>query len=95
MSGVRVILVLAWKDLRLLLRDKAAFFFTAIFPLVFGVLFGAVFSGAAGGDGPQSLGVAIADLDQTEDSRALLDTFTADSRLEATNAVDAREAKDL
>ncbi|MGD1916457.1 MAG: ABC transporter permease [Phycisphaerales bacterium] len=95
MSGVRVILVLAWKDLRLLLRDKAAFFFTAIFPLVFGVLFGAVFSGAAGGDGPQSLGVAIADLDRTEDSRALLDTFIADSRLDATNVIDAHEAREL
>lgn len=95
MTGVRTIFVLAVKDLRLLLRDKAAFFFTFIFPLVFGVLFGAVFSGAAGGDGPQELAIAIVDLDQSEDSREVVESFMTDSRLDAQQAESALAAQEL
>ncbi|MEQ8844908.1 MAG: ABC transporter permease [Phycisphaerales bacterium] len=92
---MRTIFVLAVKDLRLLLRDKAAFFFTFIFPLVFGVLFGAVFSGAAGGDGPQELAIAIVDLDQSEDSREVVESFMTDSRLDAQQAESALAAQEL
>lgn len=95
MSGTRTIFVLAVKDLRLLLRDKAAFFFTFIFPLVFGVLFGAVFSGAAGGDGPQELAIAIVDLDNSEDSREVVDSFMTDARLNAQQAESAQAAQEL
>jgi ABC-2 type transport system permease protein len=95
LTGVRTIFVLAVKDLRLLLRDKAAFFFTFIFPLVFGVLFGAVFSGAAGGDGPQELAIAIVDLDQSEDSREVVESFMTDSRLDAQQAESALAAQEL
>lgn len=95
MTGTRTIFVLAVKDLRLLLRDKAAFFFTFIFPLLFGVLFGAVFSGAAGGDGPQELAIAIVDLDGSEDSREVVESFMTDSRLDAQQAESALAAQEL
>jgi ABC-2 type transport system permease protein len=40
---------LAWKDLRLLLRDKAGFFFTFIFPIGFAIFFGVLFGGSGAG----------------------------------------------
>ena len=92
---MRTILVLAGKDLRLLLRDKAAFFFTFVFPLALGVLFGAVFTGAASGDGPQELAIAIVDLDGSEDSRAIVESFLSDSRLDAQMVDDAEAANEL
>ncbi len=42
---------IAIKDLRHLVRDKAAAFFVLIFPLFVALLFGAVFSGGGGGGG--------------------------------------------
>lgn len=95
MKGPGVVMVLAAKDLRLLSRDKVAFFFTFVFPLLFGVLFGAVFSGAAGGDGPKAIAVAIADLDQSEDARQVMELFLGDERLRALVAQNAQEAHDL
>jgi ABC-2 type transport system permease protein len=82
LSGVRIVLVLAAKDLRLLTRDRLALFFTLAFPLLFAVLFGAVFSGSATGEGPREVPVAIVDLDDSEDSRAVVATLDGDGRLE-------------
>jgi ABC-2 type transport system permease protein len=45
---MRAILVLAAKDIRLLLRDRAAAFFTFAFPVAIALLFGYVFSGTTG-----------------------------------------------
>lgn len=42
---IRQAVVLAMKDLRLLLRDRAAAFFTFVFPLAIALFFGYVFSG--------------------------------------------------
>ncbi|MFI4916825.1 MAG: ABC transporter permease [Phycisphaerales bacterium JB060] len=89
--GLGVVAVLAAKDIRLLTRDRVALFFTLVFPLLFGVLFGAVFSGSATGQGPRSLPVAIADLDQSEDSRAVIGRLGGDARIEA-RPVETREA---
>lgn len=44
---MRAILELAWKDLVLLRRDRAAAFFTFVFPLAIALFFGYVFSGTA------------------------------------------------
>ncbi len=95
MNGPRAIAVLAAKDLRLLSRDKVAFFFTFVFPLLFGVLFGAVFSGTAGGDGPQSLKVAVVDLDNSEDSRAVIASLGEDARLDPHPIDTADQAREL
>lgn len=51
---------IAWTDVRLLLRDRAAAFFTFVFPIVFAIFFGLVFGGnAKKGD----IKVAIVQLD--------------------------------
>jgi ABC-2 type transport system permease protein len=94
-SGVRVVLVLAAKDVRLLSRDRVALFFTLVFPLLFGILFGAVFSGSAAGDGPQALDVAIVDLDDSGDSRGVIARLSADGQLAPVDAETADEAREL
>lgn len=60
-------LAIARKDLRLLLRDKAALFWACVFPLVFALLFGAVYPNA----GASSAKLTIAAVD---DERSLAST---------------------
>ncbi len=55
---------LAGKDLRLLTRDKAGFFFTYFFPFLFASFFGMVFGGM--GRGATGIEVDIVDEDQTQ-----------------------------
>lgn len=42
---MRKVLALAGKDLRLLIRDRAGFFFVFFFPLLYAIFFGFIFSG--------------------------------------------------
>lgn len=84
------ILAIALKDLRLLLRDRAALFFSTGFPLVYAIFFGSIFSGA--GSKPASgIAIAVVDTDHSQGSR----DFIAD--LEASDSFsvapfDTREA---
>lgn len=78
---MRPTLALAIKDLRLLFRDRVAFFFTFVFPLIVAVFFGYVFAGPKPGDGASELRVLLADLDNTDASRAFA------RRLDAHNLV--------
>ena len=69
---MRDIVALAIKDLRLLARDKAAFFFAVGFPLVYAILFGMIF----GGDGAsedQAISIAIVDEDHSPRSQEFVD----------------------
>ncbi|MCC5822012.1 MAG: ABC transporter permease [Phycisphaerales bacterium] len=68
---MRVVWAIAVKDLRLLMRDRVAAFFTLVFPLLFGVVFGLIFQQAfgGGGGGTPEIRVAIVDLDDSELSR--------------------------
>ena len=66
---MREILAMIGKDLRLLARDRAAFFFTFIFPLVIAVFFGTMFSGS--GRETRGLQIALVDEDGSTESRAL------------------------
>ena len=59
-------LKLARKDWLLLLRDKAALFFTFGFPLIIAIFFGTAFSG---GGKTAAITLAVADLDNSEQSR--------------------------
>jgi ABC-2 type transport system permease protein len=43
MKGIRRVLHVAWNDLRIMVGDKAFFFWSLIFPMLFILLFGAVF----------------------------------------------------
>lgn len=63
-------LVLALKDLRLLVRDRASLFFTIFFPLIFGIFFGTIFSPGSSDTG--GIRVALVDLDKSTRSAALV-----------------------
>ncbi|RJP79891.1 MAG: ABC transporter permease [Candidatus Zixiibacteriota bacterium] len=77
------ILALAGKDLRLLYRDKAGFFFVFIFPLLFAVFFGVIFSG---GGGSSAIPIALVDQDSTAASRAFVDTLKQAAELDVLEA---------
>jgi ABC-2 type transport system permease protein len=59
------IAALALKDLRILLRDKAGFFFVFFFPLIMAVFFGTIFRSGGGGSG---IRIQVVDEDQTTQS---------------------------
>lgn len=70
---MKKISALALKDLRLLLRDKAGFFFAFFFPLLLAILFGAIFSGEGHEEGLMS--ILVVDEDNTEPSRKFIATL--------------------
>lgn len=59
---------LAFKDLRILLRNKGRIFFTFIWPIIVTVLFGLAFGG--GNDQQSKVKIALVDEDDTDGSRA-------------------------
>ncbi len=72
---------LAKKDWLLLLRDKAALFFTFGFPLIIAIFFGTAFSG---GGQTGAISLAVADLDNSEASREWI------ARLQETDALNIK-----
>lgn len=87
------IVALAGKDLRLLVRDKAGFFFTFFFPILYAVFFGAIMSGFADDDGPSGIAVAVIDEDQTEQSADFVSDLDALDALSVTT-LSLSEAQD-
>lgn len=92
-----VVWAIAMKDLRLLMRDRTAAFFTLVFPLLFGVVFGLIFRQAFGGggeDGGAVVEVAIVDLDGSALSREYADALVEMGGLTVVDVADAGEAED-
>jgi ABC-2 type transport system permease protein len=87
---MRVIIALAAKDIKLLLRDPMGFFFTLVFPLIMSVFFGIVFSGN-GGRGVRGVPVVIIDEDQSEASRSMVALLKQTQELSVTQMA-GREA---
>ncbi len=81
---------MAGKDLKLLLRDKAGFFFTFFFPILYASFFGVIFAGNSGDSGgaPPEIPLLVVDLDGTDASRAVVaeldDTALAVQPIETT-----------
>ncbi|MBN2314654.1 MAG: ABC transporter permease [Sedimentisphaerales bacterium] len=73
-------LLLAVKDLRVLLSDKGNIFWVFGFPVLFALFFGAIYSSA--GEGPSGMKIAIADEDNSEYSNSYV------SKLESNDALD-------
>ncbi|MBN1569689.1 MAG: ABC-2 transporter permease [Acidobacteria bacterium] len=73
---------IAAKDLKLLVRDKAGFFFTFFFPLIIAVLFGSIFG--SGGGGSSAMSVLIVDDDGTEISGKFIQTLQDASEIKLT-----------
>ena len=65
---MRAVWCLAMKDLRLLVRDRAGFFFAFFFPLIYATFFGTILSGGGQG-GSHAMQVAFVDEDRTNQSR--------------------------
>jgi ABC-2 type transport system permease protein len=86
------VLAIALKDLKVLFRVKAAFFFTMVWPLLVAVIFGSLFGG--GGRGPARLAIAVTDADQTAASKAFVDGLAAREGFDVLRTSDA-EARDL
>lgn len=78
------VLTLAFKDLKLLTRDRASLFWVFFWPLGFGIFFGSIMSGM-GEHGMRGLTVALIDEDRTETSRAFVD------KLKHTDALSVRD----
>lgn len=78
---MRAIWAMAIKDLRLLVRDRAALFLTFVWPLLLASFFGAL--GPFRGDDPSaSMQVLIVDEDHSSASAALREQIEADPRIE-------------
>jgi ABC-2 type transport system permease protein len=86
------VLAIALKDLKVLFRVKAAFFFTMVWPLLVAVIFGSLFGG--GGRGQSRLAIAITDDDQTPASKAFVDGLAARDGFDVLRTSDV-EARDL
>ncbi|MEM9065230.1 MAG: ABC transporter permease [Planctomycetota bacterium] len=89
---IRTALVIAAKDLRLLMRDKAAFFFTFVFPMVYGIMFGFMFSG---GGGSVSVNVLAFDEDGTEASAAFIEALDAREQIRITRLEDPLQGPEM
>jgi ABC-2 type transport system permease protein len=91
---MKPILALAIKDLRVLVRVRAAVFFTFVWPIIVAVLFGFVFSGQASSGGRSALRIAVVDEDQTDGSRAFVKRLDDSVEIEVQPATRV-EAADL
>ncbi|MDG2014182.1 MAG: ABC transporter permease [Pirellulaceae bacterium] len=60
------VLVMAFKDLRLLFRDKLGAFFIIGFPILMGLFFGMVMGGPSTGSSQSKMKIVMVDLDQSE-----------------------------
>ncbi len=90
---MKIIWTLAIKDLRLLLRDRAAFFFTFFFPILYASFFGAIFSGAGNG-GSNAIAVLLVDEDRTQGSREFVSLLEAAEELRVIPADDKQTARE-
>ncbi|HSR67517.1 MAG TPA: ABC transporter permease [Acidobacteriota bacterium] len=87
------IIHMAFKDLRLLIRDRTAFFFTFFFPVLYAVFFGMIFSGG-GGDGSSAISVWVVDQDNTQASQQFVRMLGEAEELKVEPAADLERARE-
>jgi ABC-2 type transport system permease protein len=88
---MKTVLLLAIKDLRVLLSNKGNVFWVFGFPVMFALFFGAVYSGI--GKGPSGMKIAIVDTDKSDFSGNFISELESDEALKIipTNRDDAIE----
>ena len=94
---MRKILILAFKDLKLAMRDRLAAFFYFVFPVLYAILIGYMMSGIAGlgvGMYRGTVSLAVVDQDQTEASAGFLGYLKAAKELKV-HVTDLEKAKDM
>jgi ABC-2 type transport system permease protein len=79
---MRAIVTIALKDLKLLSRDRAGFFWVLGFPFLMAIFFGSIFGG--GGGGP--LDIAVVDQDRSAYSAALVRALRSSEALRVVEA---------
>ncbi|UCC97954.1 MAG: ABC transporter permease [Phycisphaerales bacterium] len=84
-------LLLAVKDIKVILADRGNIFWVFGFPVIFALFFGAIYSGM--GEGPSGMKIAIVDEDGSEFSNAYVSELEANDsltvfRLERAEAID-------
>lgn len=89
---MRAVWDMAKKDLRLLLRDRAGFFFVLFLPLIYATFFGVIFSGQS--DETQALRILLVDQDQSESSRGFIQRLQDGSEIEVEMSDDREEARE-
>jgi len=89
---MRAIVAVAMKDLLLLTRDRANFFFTFIFPVLFAIFFGLIFGG---GGGTNALDIALVDEDGGPAAVAFAGDLSADAGLTVHEAPTRAEGEAL
>ena len=91
---MKSIFSLAFKDLKLLRRDRFALFWVIAFPLIYGLFFGSIFSGS--GEGVRNaMPVIVVDNDKSEASAAFIQHLSSSEALKVTNSDDEIQARDL
>lgn len=76
------IVALAFKDLRVILRDKAGLFFLFFFPLLIAIFFGFIFSGVGSAPEERKIRIALVDQDATEGSQAFAKALKESAELD-------------
>src|SRR5262245_1741270 len=87
------ILTLAFKDLKLLRRDRASLFWVFFWPLIFGIFFGSLMGGM-GERGPRGMNIAVIDEDHTEASRAMVERLKHSEALAVRDTIPLARAVD-
>ncbi len=77
---MKKVLILAFKDLKVLLSSKGNIFWVFGFPVMFALFFGAIYSGS--GDGPSGIRIAVVNEDQSDFSASFISKLQSDEALE-------------
>lgn len=81
---MREILAMAFKDLRILLRDRSGFFFTLVWPILIAVFFGVMFGGNRASEQASAIDIAVVDEDGTPGSEEFIGALRQGDEFEVT-----------
>ncbi len=84
---------IAWKDLRLMFRDKGEMFFTFVFPMLLATFFGFIFAG--GSDGGSKIDLALVVEGNSTLAQGIAQDLLADEAFEVTRVAERTLAEDL
>ena len=87
---MRQVFQMAWKDLKILSRDKLGAFFIVGFPILMGVFFGLVMGPSSSGNVSSKMRIAVVDQDQSKMSRAFVASLQDNDSI-AVDAIDDLE----
>lgn len=90
---MRPVLYIAIKDLRLLVRDRAALFFTLVFPIIFGLGFGFIMRGVASPEHRASVHIGVVDQDGSALSAAFVEELLEVGSFDVRAFASAEEAE--